>query len=123
MCSYVALIRWDGVLNPCIGVRFYERWHQLIVRFLGHSNDSPFSPVGIARYCCPRRRIATTGYALRTAAMRLNRAGELARRRFEEMVGLPPLPERPKRQRWAGAVWSGVSAFRIRQQTWTMGTG
>jgi hypothetical protein len=33
------------------------------------------------------------------------------------------LPERPKRQRWAGAVRSGVSAFRIRQQTWTMGTG
>jgi hypothetical protein len=25
--------------------------------------------------------------------MRLNRAGELARRRFEEMVGRPPLPE------------------------------
>jgi len=42
-------------------------------------------------------------------------AGELARRRFEEMVGLPPLPERPKRQRWAGAVRSGVSAFRIRE--------
>jgi hypothetical protein len=42
--------------------------------------------------------------------MRLNRAGaqegtparELARGRFEEMVGLPPLPERPKRQRRAG---------------------